>query len=211
MSARAVSRRSARTTSATVLSSRRASARGLRSSYTTTAAYSPARSRARTSPSAGRICSRLTAPLARRRTIVLQRTLRAPRMWPALCARKGRQSSTRQRPGPPAGAASSRHTRRRSALPSISRSPSVATMAAGGGGTLRPVPVAARAPPRARRSLYYPPAAAARPRPLAPPRPFIPRRGRMNGREAGARDVTASIHKKKNPGSPPAGHVLLGL
>ncbi|TNN86301.1 hypothetical protein EYF80_003386 [Liparis tanakae] len=83
-------------TSLSVLSSFTVSASGVLSSYRTTAEYSPERRRPRTSSSPARIWSRLsTEPLALRRTMVLQRALTAPRMCPALKARKERQSSSR--------------------------------------------------------------------------------------------------------------------
>lgn len=83
-------------TRVSVLSSFTVSESGVLSSYSTTAEYIPERRRSRTSSSPASIWSRLsTEPLALRRTIVLQRALTAPRMCPALKARKERQSSSR--------------------------------------------------------------------------------------------------------------------
>lgn len=87
---------SAWSTSVKVLSSFTVSESGVLSSYSTAAEYIPERRRTRTSSSPARIWSRLsTEPLALRRTMVLQRALTAPRMCPALNARKERQSSSR--------------------------------------------------------------------------------------------------------------------
>lgn len=87
---------SALSTSVTVLSSFTVSESGVLSSYSTTAEYIPERSRPRTSSSPASIWSRLnTEPFALRRTMVLQRAFTAPRMCPALKARKERQSSSR--------------------------------------------------------------------------------------------------------------------
>lgn len=87
---------SALSTSVRVLSSFTVSESGVLSSYSTAAEYIPERRRPRTSSSPASIWSRLsTEPLALRRTMVLQRALTAPRMCPALKARKERQSSSR--------------------------------------------------------------------------------------------------------------------
>lgn len=112
---------SAWSTSVKVLSSFTVSESGVLSSYSTAAEYIPERRRTRTSSSPARIWSRLsTEPFALRRTMVLQRALTAPRMCPALKARKERQSSSRH-------LALSSFRSRFSTVQSISHSSSIGT------------------------------------------------------------------------------------